>query len=268
MDAPSETSAFALTITPSPTRARVNERLRSPTINGYTPGFPHALTHYTPLASISQKRSTAGPCSTITTTPAVPPAGAPGSPEIRSHRSSSTTVTPAVQQAFSELRGTQPTTVLEQPESVTLPPSGMPPHISVPPLPCSPPPSTCINSPSNTVDVVPVVGPERRNETIQPSLNLLHQSGDKKASSIKIEAKFKWSTGDSITWKPSGKFAPFSISSSPPPPKTRKAPTRLTMPGAYPGISVDEDTSSWVLVGPVSPVEVSKRSWIKRLFSR
>jgi hypothetical protein len=40
------------------------------------------------------------------------------------------------------------------------------------------------------------------------------------------------------------------------------------MPGAYPGMSVDEDASSWVLVSPVSPVEVSKRSWIKRLFSR
>ena len=261
-----------MTLAPSPTRVRVNERLRSPTINGYTPGFTHSLTHYTPLASLSQKRPTAGSCSTITTTPVPSAPGAPGSPEIRSHRSSSTTVTPAIQQSSSELRGTQPTSIPERPELVSLPPSGMPPHIPVPPLLPSLPPSTCINTPSKTVDVVPVVGPERRDKTIQPSSNLLPQSGDKKASSIKIEAKFKWSTGNSITWKPSGKFVPFSVSSSspigPPPPKTRKAPTRLTMPGAYPGMPVDEDASSWVLVSPDGPVEVSKRSWIKRLFSR
>ena len=241
-----------MTLAPSPTRVRVNERLRSPTINGYTPGFTHSLTHYTPLASLSQKRPTAGSCSTIT--------------------SSSTTATPTVQQHSSEPRGTQPTSIPEQPESVSLLPSGMPPHIPVPPLLSSLPPSTCINTPSNTVDVVSVVGPERRDETVQPSSNLLPQSGDKKASSIKIEAKFKWSTGDSITWKPSGKFVPFSVSSSspigPPPLKTRKAPTLLPMPGAYPGMPVDEDASSWVLVSPVGPVEVSKRSWIKRLFSR
>jgi hypothetical protein len=268
-DAPSEKSASSLTVMPSPTRVRVREGHRSPTDNRYTPGSPHTLTHYTPLASKSQKRPTAGSCSITTTTPVPSVPATPGSPEIPSHRPSSTTITSAIQQSSSEQRDTQPTTVPGGPESASLPSSGMAPHIPVSPSPSPPPPSTTstrTDPPSTSINAAPVVGPERRNE--RPS-NSPPQSGEKRASSIQNETKIKWSTGDSITWKPSGKFEPFSIPSSPPPAgKRREAPIRLTMPGTFPGMSVDVDVSSWVLVSPVGPVETSKRSWFKRLFTR
>ena len=268
-DAPGEKSASALTVIPSPTRVRSREGHRSPTDNRYTPGSPHTLTHYTPFASKSQNRPTAGSCSATTTTPVPSAPRAAGPPEIPSHKSSSTTITSAIQQSSSEQRATQPTTVPGGPESAPLPSSGMIPHIPVPPLPSTPPPSTTstrTDPPSTSINAAPVVGPERRNE--RPS-NSPPQPGEKRASSIQNETKVKWSTGDSITWKPSGKFEPFSIPSSPPPAgKRREAPIRLTMPGTFPGMSVDVDVSSWVLVSPVGPVESSKRSWFKRLFTR
>jgi hypothetical protein len=240
------------------------------------------------------KRPTAGSCSTTATTTPVPAApGASGSPEIRSHLSSITSVTFSIQQSSFEpagSRGNQPTTVSERPESVSLPPSSMPPHIPVPPLPHSSPPSTRTDPPPSSIDLAPKAGLEHRNGTnTQRSSNTSPHSGTKKIPSpIRSQIIIK-----SITHKPSIKFASFSI---PPSSPTREAPhhhhhhlssleeqlgtikiappIRLTMPGAFPGTSLDVDIpldvdiSSWVMVGPVSPVEESKPSWFKRLFSR
>jgi len=98
--------------------------------------------------------------------------------------------------------------------------------------------------------------------------------GEKKISSIHVQTMVKTSTRAGITQKQSAKFAPFSLSPIPPgPPETRReAHSRLKMPGAFPGTSLDDvDMSSWVLVDSVSPdcrVENSNRSWFKRMFSR
>ncbi|KAF8466093.1 hypothetical protein DFH94DRAFT_781924 [Russula ochroleuca] len=263
-DAPSETSA--LTLMSSPTRVRVEEGQRPSKDNIYTPDSPHTLTHRASLAPISQKVPTAGSCSATATTHVPPVPGASGSPEIPSPKSSSTNVTSAIQQSFesTDPRGTQPTYVQERSERVSSPPSSMPPHLPTPPLPPSPPRT---DPPSKSIDVAPMVGPERRNGTTRPSLNSSRQSGEKekKVSSI---TKIKWSTEGTITFKPSAKFGPFSIPPSSPPPKTREAPIRLTMPGAYPEMPLDVDVSSWVLVSPVGPVEGSKGSWFKRFLTR
>ena len=269
-DVPSETSA--LTLMPSPTRARVEEGQRLSTDNGYTPDSPeslHTLTHRASLASIPQKLPTAGSCSATTTTPVPPTPGASGSPEIRSHKSSTTTMTSTIQQSSFEStdpRGTQLTTVQERPESVSPPPpSSMPPHFPAPPLPSSLPRT---GPPSKPIDVVPIVGTERQNGTnTWPSSKSSRQSGEKKKKVSSI-TKVEWSTEGSITFKPSAKFGPFSIPPPSSPPKTQEAPIRLTMPGAYPEISLDADVSSWVLVSPVGPIESSKGSWFKRIFNR
>lgn len=290
VNAPSERcyAPSASTSTPisSPMRVRVAEgqRQRALPDNGHTPCSPHTLTHRASLAPISQKRPTAGFCSTTTTTPVPPAPGAPGSPEIRSHiPSSSTAISPAIQQSSFEPagpRGTRSTTTIpELPESVSSPPSSMSSHSSAPTLPCSPPPSTHTDPPSIPTDPAPKAGPEHRNGTTHRSSNELPQSGAKKVSPIRSQIKIK-----SITYKPSIKFASFSI---PPPSSTREephhhhlssleeqlgaikvAPIHLTMPGAFPGMSLDVDISSWVLVSPGGPVEESKTGWFKRLFSR
>jgi hypothetical protein len=245
----------------------------------YTPSPPHTLIQRASLASISRKRPTAGSCSTAITTPVPPAPGASGSLEARTHRSSSSTVTPAIQQSsfeFAGPRGIQPLApiVQERPENVSLPPSGIPPHLLVPPSSHSPPQSTHTDPPQNAIDVAPTVSSERQKGSTPCSSNSLPRSEEKKVSPIHGQTKIKRSNRASVTQKPSTKFAPFSLTPSQPgPPVTRReAPSRLMMPGAFPGTSLDGvDMSSWVLVSPVSPdcqVEVSKRSWFKRMFSR
>jgi hypothetical protein len=269
-------SASALTHVPSLTRVKVEEGQCSSIDHRYTPSSPHTLIHRASMASISRKRPAAGFCSTTTTTPVSPAPGASGSLEARTHRSSSRTVTLAIQHVSFEFagRGIQPPIVKERPECVSLPPSDIRPHLLVPLSSHSPPQSTLTDPPPNAIDVAPMVSAERQKGTTQRSSNSLPQSEEKKVSPIHSQTKIKRSTRASVTQKPSTKFAPFSLTPSQPgPPETRKeAPSRLMMPGAFPGTSLDDvDTSSWVLVSPVSPdcqVEVSKRSWFKRMVSR
>jgi hypothetical protein len=268
-----------LTHVPSSTRVKVEEGQcqRSSIDHRYTPSSPHTLTHHASLAFTSRKRPTAGSCSTITTTPAPQAPGASGSLETPIHRSSSTTVSPTIQQSSFECadpRDTGPHTVPKRPESMSLSPSDMPPHLPASPSSHSSPPTARTDPPSISIDVAPTVGPERRNETTQHSSNSLPRPGEKRISSIHVQTIIKTSTRPSIIQKQSAKFAPFSLSPSPPgPPETRReAHSRLKMPGAFPGTSLDDvDMSSWVLVDPVSPdcrVENSNRSWFKRMFSR
>ena len=128
-------SAFALTHASSPTRVKVEEGQSSPIDHRYTPNSPHTLIHRTSLASISRKRPTAGSCSTTTTIPIPPAPSVPGSLEARTHRSSSSTGTLTIQQISFEFtsRGIQPPIVQKRPENVSSPPTGTPPHLSVPP---------------------------------------------------------------------------------------------------------------------------------------
>src|SRR5258707_7059676 len=261
-----------LTHVPSLTRVKVEEGQlqRSSIDHRHTPSSPHTLTYRASLAFTSRKRPTAGSCSTITTTPAPPAPGASGSLETPTYRSSDTTVSPTIQQSsfeYADPRGTGPHTVPKRPESMSLPPSDMPPHLPVSPSSHSSP-TTRTDPPSNSIDVAPTVGSERRNETTQHSSNSLPRPGEKKISSIHVQAMVKTSTRAGITQKQSAKFAPFSLSPIPPgPPETRReAHSRLKMPGAFPGTSLDDvDMSSSVLVDSVSPdcrAEHSNRSWI------
>jgi hypothetical protein len=278
---PQEPSTSALTHVSCLTRVKVEEGQRSSIDHRYTPSSPHTLIQRASLASISRKRPTADSCSTATTAPVPPAPGVSGSLEARTHRSSSGTVTPAIQQSSSEFagpRGIQPLApiVQERPENVSLPPSDIPPHLPIPPSSHLPSQSTRTDSdpPPNAIDVAPMVSSERQKGTTQRSSNSLPRSEEKKVSPIHSQTKIKRSTRASVTQKPSTKFAPFSLTPSQPgPPATRReAPSRLMMPGAFPGTSLDDvDTSSWVLVSPVGPdcqVEVSKRGWFKRMFSR
>jgi hypothetical protein len=270
------TGTSALTHVPSPTRVKVEEG-KSPSIDHrYTPSSPHTLMHRASLASISRKRPTAGSCSTTTTIPVPPVPGAPGSLEARTHKSSSNAVTLTIQQISFEFagRGIQPPIVQKRPENVSLPPSGTPPHLLVPPSSHSPPQSNRTDPPPNAIDIAPTVSSERQRGTTQCSSNSLPRSEEKKVSPIHGQTNIKRSIRASVTQKPSTKFAPFSLTPSQPgsPETRREAPSRLKMPGAFPGTSLDDvDMSSWVLVSPVGPdcqVEVSKRSWFKRMVSR
>lgn len=270
-------SAPALIHVVSLTCVKIEEGQCSPIDHKYTPSSPHTLIYRASLASISRKRPTAGSCSATTTTPAPPAPGASGSLEARTHRSSNSTVTPAIQQPsfeFSGPRGIQPPIVQERSENVSLHPSGIPPQLPAPPSSHSPPQSTHTDPPPKAIDVAPTISSECQKGTTQRSSNTLPQSEEKKVSPIHSQTKIKRSTRASVTQKPSTKFAPFSLTPNQPgPPATRReAPSRLSMPGAFPGTTLDDgDMSSWVLVSPVDPdcqVEVSKRSWFKRMFSR
>ena len=272
--APHAPSASALTLVPYLTRVKVEEG-QCP----YTPSSPRTLIYRISLASVSQKRPTAGSCSATTTTPAPPAPGASESVEARTQKSSSNTVTLAIQQSSSEFAGPcgsiQPPIVQDRPENVPLTPSGIPPQLLVPPLSHSPHQSTRTDPSPNAIDVAaPMVSSERQKETTPLSSNSLPPPEEKKVSPIRGQTNIKRSTRASVTQKPSTKFTPFSLTPNEPrPPGTRReAPSRLTMPGAFPGTLLDDvDMSSWVLVSPVNPdcrVEVSKRSWFKRMFSR
>jgi len=269
-------STSALTHVPSLTRAKVEEGQCSSIDHRYTPSSPHTLIHRASLASMSRKRPTAGSCSATTTTPVPPAPGASGSLEAPTHRSSSSTVTLTIQQISFEFagRGIQPPIVQKRPENVLLSSGGTPPHLLVPPSSHSPPQSTHTDPPPNTIDVAPTVSSERQKGTTQPSSNPLPPSEEKKVSLIHSQTKIKRSTRASVTQKSSTKFAPFSLTPNQPgtPETRREKPSRLMMPGAFPGTSLDDvDMSSWVLVSPVSPdrqVEVSKRSWFKRMITR
>ena len=277
--APTETSqtssASSLTHVPSPTRTKAEEGQRSSIDCRYAPSSPHILIYRASLASISRKRPTAGSCSTATTTLVPPAPGASGSLEARTQKSS---VSPANQQSsfeFADPRDIQPPIVQERPENVSSSSSDIPPHLLAPSPSHSLPQSTRTDPPTNAIDVAPTVSSERQKGTIQRSSNSLPQSEEKKVSPTHSQAKIKRSTKAILTQKSSAKFAPFSLTppSQPGPPETRReAPSRLMMPGAFPGTSLDEvDMSSWVLVGPVSAdcqVENSKRGWFKRMFSR
>lgn len=262
------------------TRIKVEEGRCSSIDHRYTPSSPHTLIHHASLTSISRKQPPAGSCSTTTTTPIDPAPGALGSLKAPPRRSSSIyTVTPAIQESSFEVAGPpgiQPLIVQERPENVSMPGTGIPQHLLVPPSSHSPlpPQSTRTNPPPNAIDVTPTVSSERQKGTTQRSSNLLPRSEEKKVSPIHTQTKIKRSTRTSVTQKPSAKFASFSLTPSQPGPETRReAPSHLMMPGAFPGTSLDDvdnvDMSSWVLVSPADcQVEVSKRSWFKRMFSR
>lgn len=275
--APTETShapsVFPLTHVPSPTRVKVEEGQFSSIDHRYTPSSPHTLTHRASFASMSRKRPTAGSCSTTTIAPIPPALGASGSLEARTHRSSSSTATPAIQRSSFELagpRGIQPPIVQERQENVSFPPGGIPPHLLMPP-PSHSSQSTRIDPPSNAIDVAPTVSPER---ATQRSSNSIPLSEREKVSPIHNYSKIRRSTRTSVTQRPSTKFAAFPLTPSEAgtPENRREAPSRLKMPGAFPGTSLeDADMSSWVLVSPVGPecqLEVPKRNWFKRMFSR
>lgn len=271
---PHAPSAFPLTHVPSPTRVKVEEGQFSSIDHRYTPSSPRTLTHRASFASISRKRPTTGSCSAATITHVPPAPGASESLEARTHRSSSSTVTPAIQQSSFELagpRGIQAPIVQEQPENVSLPPSGIPPHLLVPPPSHSPLQSTRTDPPPNAIDVSPTV---RSELATQCSSNSIPQSEGGRVSPIHTHSKIGRPTRASVTQKPSTKFALFSLtlSEAGTPENRREAPSRLRMPGAFPGTSLeDADMSSWVLVSPVGPecqLEVSKRNWFKRMFSR
>jgi hypothetical protein len=259
------------------TRVKVDDGQCSSIDHRYTPSSPHTLIHRASLVSISRKRPTAGSCSTAIATPVPPAPGASGSLEAPTHRPSSSTVTPAIQQSsfeFAGRSGIQLPIVQERPENVSLPPSGTPQHVLVPPSSHSPSQSTCTDPPPNAIDVAPTVSSERQKGTTQRSSNSLSRSEEKKASPIHSQTKNKRSTRASVTQKPSTKFAPFSLTPSQPGSSEtrREAPSRLMMPGAFPGTSLDDvDMSSWVLVSPGGPdcqVEIPKRNWFKRMISR
>jgi hypothetical protein len=261
------------------TRIKVEEGRCSSIDHRYTPSSPHTLIHRASLASISRKRPPAGSCSTTTTAPIAPAPGASGSLKAPPRRSSSSTVTPAIKESSFEVAGPggiQPLIVQERPENVSMPPTGIPPHVLVPPSSNSPlpPQSTRTDPPPNAIDVAPTVSSERQEGTTQRSSNSLPRSEGMKASPTQTKTKIKRSTRTSVTQKPSAKFASFSLTPSQPGPETRReAPSHLMMPGAFPGTSLDDvdnvDMSSWVLVSPADcQVEVSKRSWFKRMFSR
>ena len=266
-------SGSALTCAPSLVPAKVEEGQCLST--RYTPSFPHTLIYRASLVSISRKRLTAGSCSSATIIPAPPAPGASGSLEAHTHRSSSSIVTPAIQQpscGCASPRGIRPPIVQERPDSVTLPTSGIPPHSLVP---SSSRPPTRTDPPSNAIDVAPPTArSERQKGNTQRSSDSLPRSEEKKMPPIHSQTKIKRPFGASVTQKSSTKFAPFSLTPSQPgPPETwREAPSRLTMPGAFPGTSLDDvDMSSWIMVSPLTPVyrvEVSRRSWFKRMFSR
>jgi len=246
----------------------------------YTPSSPHTPIPRASLASISRKRLTAGSCSTTTTTPVPPAPGAPESLEARTHISSSSAFNPAIRQSsfeFSGSRGSQPPIVQRRPENVSFPPSSIPPQFLVPHSSHSPSQSTRTYPPQNAIDVAPTVVSEHQKGTTQRSSNSLPRSEEKKVTLIHSQTKIKRPARTSVTQKPSPKFAPFSLTPGQPgPPETRReVPSRLSrlmMPGAFPGTSLDDvDVSSWVLVSPISPdcqVELSKRSWLRRMFSR
>jgi hypothetical protein len=277
----------ALTHVPHLKRVKAEEGQRSPIDNLYTQGFPHTVTliHRVSLDSISQKRPTAVSCSatTTTTTTASPAPGAPRSLEARTHRSSSNAVTAAIQQSSFEFASPSASgsvkplaaIVQERPEIVSLPPGGIPPHLLVPPSSHSSPQSTRNDPPPNGA---PTVNSERQKGTAtQNSSNSLPRSEEKKVPLISSQSKFKRPTKACATQKQSStKFAPSSVTPSQPaqlgPEVRQEAPSRLMMPGAFPGTSLDGvDVSSWVLVSPVGPdcqVEVSKRNWFKRMLSR
>ena len=270
-------SAFPLIHVLFMTHIKVEEERCSSIDHRYTSSSPHTLIHHASLASISRKRPTAGSCSTTTATPIAPAPGAPGSLKAPPRRSSSSAVTPVIQESSFEVagpRGIQPLIVQERPENVLMPPTGTPQHLLVPPSshPPLPAQSTRTDPPPNAIDVAPTVSSERQKGTTQRSSNSFPRSEEKKVPIH--QTKIKRSTRTSVTQKSSTKFASFSLTPSQPGPEARReAPSHLMMPGAFPGTSLDDvdnvDISSWVLVSPADcQVEVSKRSWFKRMFSR
>ena len=275
--------ASALIHVISLTRVKVDEGQRSLIDRRYIPSSPQTLIYRASLSSISRKRPTAGFCSTVTTTHSPQAPGASESLEARILKSPSNTVTvtPAIQQSSFKVASThdiQASIVQERPENVSPPPSGILPHFLVPPSSHSSPQSTCTDPPPNAIDVplTRTVSSERQILKVmtQRSSNSLPQSEEKKVPPIHNQTKLKESTRNGVTQKSSTKSVPSSLTPCQPgPPATRReAPSRLTMPGTFPGTLLDDmDMSSWVLVSPVNPdcrVEVPKRSWFKRMVSR
>lgn len=286
---------------PLSSRIRAEGRQLSPVVSdhGYTQGSPQLMTHEEALPSIPPKLPTPDSSSTTTATPVLPasvaqvsqetPAhvssssitvpSAPGSPEIPAHISSSSITPPsAIPQPSSETeipapRGTPPNAVQEAPEDASFP-GDLPPNLPGPPTPRSPSLLTGTEPPSGSVDIAPLTNPGRGNGTVQLQLshaqptipsNPLPRS-EKKMPPKQSQNKIKKPVRGASSPKPSAKVTPTSI--LPGTPKARQSSIRI-MPGAYPGMSVDLDISSWVLVSPVSPSVVvpSKMSWITRLFS-
>ena len=282
---------------PSSSRVRAEGRQLSPVVSD-TQGSPQLMTHKEPLPSIPPKLPTPDSSSTTTATPVLPaflaqvsretPAhvspssitvpSVTGSPEIPAHIPSSSITPPyAIPQSSSETeiaepRGTPPTAVQEEaPENASFP-GDLTPNSPGPSTPGSPSVLTGTEPPSGSIDVAPLTNPGRGNGTVQlshaqPTIpsNPLPRS-EKKVPLRQSQNKINKPTRGTSSPKPSAKVTPISI--LPSAPKARLSSIRI-MPGAYPGMSVDVEISSWVLVSPVSPSVVvpSKISWITRLFS-
>jgi hypothetical protein len=281
---------------PSSTCDRAEGGQPSPTVPGHgnTEGTPHPLTYNDLLPSTSPELPTSDFSSTATAT-SIPPASveqgsqetlahtsssdivssSPGSLETLPHTSSSSNaIPPQSSPEISDPRGAPPTTAQEPPETVSSIPD-QPPHLARPSTPRSPSLLTSTESPSGFIDVAPLTTPGRGNGTTQPShtkptvpSDPLPRSAEKKILPTRKQSQNKINrpTRGASSPKPSAKATPTSI--LPNTPKLRQSSFRV-MPGAYPGMSVDVDISSWVLISPVSPsVDVSpKLSWITRLFS-
>jgi len=167
-------------------------------------------------------------------------------------------------QSSSHQRGTLPTTVQEPRAGMSL--DNMAPHLPVSSSLSTPLPLTCVDLPPNVTNVAPTPDRKVGNGTIQRSLvqpgvlsNALPRSAEKEIAPTQSQTKHNRPSRDTRTPKPSLKSMPSKT-------KTRQPSTRTT-PGAFPEMPLDVDISSWVLVSPVSSVEVWKISWFKRLFT-
>lgn len=277
---------------PSSSRVRVEGGQLSSIVSD-AQGSPQLVTHKGPLHSIPPKLPTPDSSSTTTATPVLPalvaqvsretPAhvlsssiavpSVTGSSEIPASVSSSTITPPpqfSLETEITEPRGTPSTTVQEATENASFP-GDLTPNLPGPSTPGSPL-LIATEPPSGSIDVAPLTNPGRGNGTVKishaqpiiPSSPL--PRSEKKAPAKQSQNKINKSPRSASSLKPSAKVTPSSI--LPSTPKARQSSNRI-MPGAYPGMSVDVDISSWVLVSPVTPSVVvpSKTSWISRLFS-
>ncbi|KAI0287769.1 hypothetical protein BC826DRAFT_738871 [Russula brevipes] len=215
---------------------------------------------------------TAAAATTTTTTPLLSVPVAPGPAETRAHRSSSTALPSIISRPHIEStdpRGTPPPTTVQDPgQNLPRYPRDFQQH---PPVLSSPQPPSFLNRtdpPPNQVGVAPMTDPRCESGTSQHphtqptnTPNPLPRSEENKVPPTGSQAKITRSTLSNLSPKPSATIAPCPL-------KIAQSPMRLTMPGAFPGTSLDVDVSSWVLVSPGGPVEAPKTGWFKRIISR
>ncbi|KAI0251688.1 hypothetical protein BJV78DRAFT_418028 [Lactifluus subvellereus] len=217
----------------------------SPTYRAYTQDSPQARTHRNPQTAAPTNQSTSSFQSIVTIT-------------------SSPTSSIIAQSSFQSThpRGT-PSTPQEPRKSVSSARNVMLSQAPVPPPPHSPSSSTRSTDPPSESNGDPLItNPGRGNRDIRhpgpqstaPS-NLLPGSEETKPPPTQNQAKS--STNVVGTPKSPTPIGPRTSMPQQPPP--------LQMPGMFPGVPVDADTSS---SATTNPVEVPKVSWYRRLFTR